>query len=342
MAPPPKNIVVRTPNWVGDAVMSSPALRALRRLYPDATITLLARTYVASVYDGAPWYDEMIRCEPRGAHKGMTGLFKAAAELRRHRFDLAVVLPNSFSSALMVWLAGIPRRLGYRRDGRGPLLSDTLEPIRSRGRIIPRNMVDYYLELCHYLGARDYDRHVELFVTESGEHAAERVLADVDPSRPLVGLNPGGAFGSSKCWMPDRFAQVADRLVERYQAQPVLFCAPGESAIAEQVIAAAQHPILWSQGNDLNTLKSLMRRCTLLVTNDTGARHVAVAFGKPVVVIMGSTSSLYTDANLDKTIIVRKRVDCGPCQRKRCPLDHRCMTAITADDVMAAVDRLMD
>jgi len=341
MSPEPHNILVRTPNWVGDAVMSTPCLRALRNLYPSAKITLLARSYVCEIYNHAPWFDEIISYEREGKHSGPGGFLRLTGILRRRQFDLAVLLPNSFGSALMARLAGIPHRIGYQRDGRGWLLTDSLQPIRSRGRVIPRNMVDYYLELCHHLGARNCSRHVELFVSDKGESTADKILGNADRSRPLIGLNPGGAFGSSKCWMPERFAKVADLLFERYNAQPILFSAPSEKQIADRVVSSATHPILRVGNIDLDALKSLMRRCTLLVTNDTGARHIAVAFDKPVVVIMGSTSSLYTDANLEKTMIVRKRVDCGPCQQKICKQDHRCMTSITVEDVVSAVDRLI-
>lgn len=320
--------------------MSTPALRALRALYPNAHIALLARPYVMPIYEAAPWFDEIIPCDLHGAHAGLRGLLRLAGHLRSQRFDLAVILPNSFGSALLMLLAGVPRRVGYRRDGRGWLLTDALEPFRSGGRIIPRNMVDYYFELCHYLGARNCERRVELFTTPEAERSACEILAKTNADRPLVGLNPGGAFGSSKLWPAERFAALSDILVERLGTQCILFAAPSEVDIAQRVLASARHPILWPGPQHLSTVKSLIRRCRLLVTNDTGARHIAVAFDRPVVVLMGATSSLYTDANLDKTIIVRKRVHCGPCQKKHCTLDHRCMRAITVEDVMRAVERL--
>jgi heptosyltransferase-2 len=337
-----QRIVVRAPNWVGDVVMATPAFRALRASYPEAHLAVVLRPYVRPILLGAPWFDEAIAEDDRG----IAGFRRVVGRLRRDRFDLAVILPNSFRTALEAFLGRARRRVGYARRRRSVLLTDPVAPPRDpRGRFLPTNMVDYYLTLCRYVGCQDLSPREELFVTDDCQARAEALFAkyDVRPDTQLLGINPGGAFGASKLWPAERFAAVADALAERPQARIVLFGSPSERPILEAVAAAMEHePLLFEPGElDLDVLKPLVRRCSLLVTNDTGARHFAVAFGVPVVCIMGPTSPRYTDVNLERQIVVRVDVDCGPCQEKVCRTDHRCMTRITPEMVLAAAARLL-
>ena len=334
-------IVVRAPNWVGDVVMATPAFRALRENYPNAHLAVALRPYVQPILLGAPWFNEVIATEDRG----WGNLWSLAQRLRAGRFDLAVILPNSFRTALEAWLGRVPRRIGYARRGRALLLSDPIAPSRdAHGRFIPRNMVDYYLTICEHLGCQGLSQREELFITPECQARADAFLArhQVAPDARLVGLNPGGAFGSSKLWPADRFVVVGDALAGR-GFRIVLFGSPAERPILEKIAGAMAHkPILPEPGElDLDVLKPLVRRCALLVTNDTGARHYAVALDVPVVTIMGSTSPLYTQVNMENQIVVRVDVDCGPCQKKTCTSDHRCMTLITPDMVLHAASRLL-
>ena len=337
-----QRIVVRAPNWVGDVVMATPTFRALRENYPNAYIAIVLRPYVAPILEGAPWFNEVIATEDRGI-----GQFMALVRrLKAGKFDLAVILPNSFRTALQAFLGRCRRRIGYDRRRRTILLTDPVAaPRDARGRFVPKNMVDYYLTLCQLLGCQNVSQREELFVTDECELRADALLEkhEVGPEANLIGINPGGAFGGSKIWPADRFAAVADALAERRGARIILFGSPKERPILDAVAAAMQHkPIVAEPADlDLDTLKPLVRRCSLLVTNDTGARHFAVAFDVPVVCIMGSTSPLYTDVNLEHQAIVRVDVDCGPCQKKTCKTDHRCMTRITPDMVLAAADKLL-
>jgi heptosyltransferase-2 len=337
-----KRIVVRAPNWVGDVVMATPTFRALRESYPDAHLAIVLRPYVQPILVGAPWFDEVIPHDDRGL-----GNFMALARrFRASRFDLAVILPNSFRTALEAFFGRAKRRIGYDRRGRRILLTDPIAPPRdSRGRFVPRNMVDYYLTLCQHLGCQNLSRREELFITPECQQRADGLLAkhEVGPETRLVGINPGGAFGSSKLWPAERFTTVADALVERHGFRIILFGSPAERPILEKIAGAMTHrPLLPEPGElDLDVLKPLVRRCALLVTNDTGTRHYAVAFDVPVVCIMGSTSPRYTDVNLEKQIVVRVDVDCGPCQKKVCTTDHRCMTRITPEMVLHAADKLL-
>jgi len=337
-----QRIVIRSPNWVGDVVMATPTFRALRQNYPDAHIAVILRPYVHPILYGAPWFDEVIPHEDRG----LRSLRRLTKRLRSSRFDLAVILPNSFRTALEAFVGRAKRRFGYARRGRGFLLTDPIAPpCDSRGRFVPRNMVDYYLTICQHLGCQNLSQREELFVTEECHKRADALLEkhQVGPETRLMGLNPGGAFGSSKIWPADRFATVADALADRTDFRVILFGSPSERPILETVATAMSHePILLEPGElDLDTLKPLVRRCSLLITNDTGARHFAVAFDVPVVCIMGSTSPLYTNVNLERQIVVRVDVDCGPCQKKVCKTDHRCMTLISPEMVLAAADKLL-
>jgi len=335
-------ILVRCPNWVGDCVMATPALRALRETFPDAHISLLLKDYVRPVLEGAPWFDDTIACRD----KPLFSLFRTAEDIRSLGFDIAVIMPNSFRSALSIWLARVPRRVGYGRNGRSFLLTDPLEPPREGGRIVPVNMVDYYLALLRRIGCNPSSRREELFFSPRSEERAVRLLEGHGwrPGDRLIALNPGGRYGSSKLWEAEKFAAVGDRLRERYDARIIVLYGPGEEPIATRIAECmSTKPILpLEQGYDLDILKPIIKRTMLLVTNDTGTRHYAVAFDRPVVVIFGSTDRRYTDVNLEKTAIVSATVDCAPCQRKVCrEKQHRCMELVTPEMVLEAAEALL-
>ena len=340
----PRKILVVQPSWVGDAVMATPTLRAIRELYPAAHISYLMRRYVKPVYAGMPWADQLItyRTGKTKAKAGKGQFFELAARLRAAHFDLAVLLPNSFKTALVCKMAGVPRVVGYERDGRGFLLTDKLLPVKDKGKFIPSPIVKYYLGLAHYLGSGHRDLQLQLFVTESERREARDVLArsGLDPdlerpgaagASPLIVLNPGAAFGAAKCWKAEYFAALADRLVDDMGATVLLSAAPKERAIVETIKRQMRHaPVdLSNRGMTLGSLKEIVRRCDLMVTNDTGPRHIAAAFDVPVVTIFGPTHPEWTEIYYAKERQVAVKVFCGPCQKKTCPLDHRCMTRVT-------------
>jgi len=340
----PSSILIRCPNWVGDVVMATPAFRAVRTTFPNARITALIKKYARAIINDSPWFDEVIEYDPAGEHRGARGYLRLIGRLRRERPDVALILVNSARGALEAWLAGAGRRVGYDRGGRRLLLTDAVPPPTENGRIVPQNMVEYYLRLCSEIGCPPQPTREELFVRREIESKAEAFLHEHghDPARPLVGINPGAAFGSSKCWLPERFAQVADAIIERHGCDVLICCAPSEVEIARSIEREMRRrPINPCDDNPgLEIYKAIIKRLRLLVTNDTGARHIAVAFGVPVVVIFGPTSRRYTDINLDQTTIVSANVDCAPCQRKVCPTGtHECMKAVTVEMVLEAVDQ---
>jgi len=353
--PDPQRILVIQPNWVGDAVLAGPTLRALRQLYPDAHISYLLRRYVKPLYMGIPWCDRLISYRTgRTRAKAGKGLIDLAARVRAGRFDLAILLPNSFKSALICKLARIRRIVGYNRDGRGLLLSDRLLPAKEHGRYIPTPIIGYYLGIARYLGARNPQTHLELFVTAAERAAARRLLelCGLDPDLaqpahsgrpPLVIINPGAQYGEAKCWLPENFAAVADRLIEELGATVLISASPRERRIIDSVQHRMNHAAvdLSNKGLDLGSLKDIIRRCDLVITNDTGPRHIAAAFGVPVVTIFGPTDPQWTEIDYAKERKVMVKCFCGPCQKKKCPLDHRCMTRISAKMVFDTAQDLL-
>ena len=342
-------LLVVLPIWVGDIVMATPTLSALRKLYPQAHITALVREPVRPVIDACPWVDRIVTIrKPRKGHTDLRrGIFALARRLGAAHFDAVVILPNSFRTALLMRLASIPRRIGYDRDGRGSLLTDRLLPRRDAGRFLPVPTRDYYLAIARYLGAVDPDPTMRLFTRP--EHDARVVdqlrQAGFDPQagKPLLLLNPGANFGDAKMWYPDRFAAVADLAFDQFGTIAAVSGAPKERAIIDKVIAAAKHPIidLPRLGIDLTLLKSVLRHAKVMVTNDTGPRHMAAAMGVPVVTIFGPTDPAWTDIGFHLERQVSVPVFCGPCQKKKCPLDHRCMTQITPEMVLQPTTQLL-
>jgi len=342
----PKRIVVRCPNWVGDLVMCTPALRSLRRRFPEAHISAIVKPSLRPVIRHLPLLDDIIEYEPRGRDRGLRAYLRFVRRLRDGRFDMGIAFTSSFSSAQLLLLAGIPVRVGYSRNLRGWMLTHRKQPQRRRGRIVPVNKVMMDLGLCELLGCDSSDTRPQL---DPGAEAAARVddlcgSCGVRPEDAIVVMVPGATFGPSKCWKQEYFAQVADRLIEAYGAKIFLAAGPGELPIARTIQRLMRRtPVdLGDRILPLDELMALIKRSALVITNDTGPRHFAVAFDRPVVVIMGSTDPRHTDCNLDKTVVLQEQVACGPCHLRQCPTDHRCMTRITPDRVYAAAAAMLD
>lgn len=344
--PSADRILVVLPNWVGDLVLATPALRAIRTEYPKAHIAFLVKSHLADVLGGGNWMDEVIHW-PSGKSRDTRrqGFLGLAGQLRKRNFDWAVLLTNSFRSALLARLAGIKRRIGYDREGRGLLLTDKLLPEKADGKFVPVPMIRYYGAIARYLGSRDVPVRPELFTTPEDEAAAQEVIAraGVAPGQPIVVINPGASFGPAKCWLPERFAEVADRLGEEHGAAVFISCGPREIACAREVsrhlrrpATALDNPVL-----KLGPLKALIKRASLLVTNDTGPRHFANAFNTPVVTIFGPTDPKWTETETSYERSLMVKVHCGPCMKRTCPLDHRCMTWVSTEMVLASAGELL-
>ena len=337
-----RRILIRAVNWVGDAVMATPAIGAIRESFPQAEITLLANPLVSQLFCPHPWVDRVITFDRNGAHKGIAGRLRLASQLRKQAFDAAIILPNSFDSALIPWLAGIPVRIGKNSDGRGLLLTKCYRP---DDRASSGHEVEYYLGLVKHFGITGQASVPFLATTaaEDGEAAALLAEYGIQADDFVLGINPGAAFGSAKRWYPERFADVAGRLAAAWNAKVIVFGGPGETDIANGIEQhlAGQCCNLAGKTN-LRELMALIRRCNFLVTNDSGPMHIAAAFGVPLVAIFGSTDHATTSPYTDRAVIVRKEVECAPCKLRECPTDHQCMTAVSADDVVSAALHLLE
>jgi heptosyltransferase II len=337
-----KTIMVRCPNWVGDAVMATPALDSLRAFFPQVRMVAIARRNILKILEGGPWFDAYLD----GDDHRWRDFWGLVGEIRRVQPDLAIILPNSIRSVLPLWLGGAQCRIGYRRGGRGMLLSGGPEPRRLNGRFTPMPMENYYLELTEWLGAPQPSvRKPRLYIPDALQQRAEKLFKKygITASDRLIGLNPGASFGSSKCWPAEYFAQTVGLLQRRFDAKIILFSGPAENDIARSIITQSTANIIDTSSDqvDLAMLKPLIRRCSLLVTNDTGPRHYAVAFDVPAVVVMGPTDPRWTASNLDRTIVLRQEMPCAPCHKKTCPTDHACMKRITPEMVLDAVQKLL-
>lgn len=348
----PRRIAVFLPNWVGDVVMATPALRALRGHFPAAHITYVGRPVALATLSGTGEADAAI-VDRSAEPPRWRNLLDVTRRLRRQRAELAVLLPNSFRAALVAKLGGVREALGYDRDGRGWLLSQKLPPPRgANGRPAPTSAVDYYADLLELLGVRCKSRKLSLSVAAADEAAAEAILsaAGVRGRRPVVMLNPGASFGPSKMWDPARFAALADLLVKRRRAKILINAAPGERDIAALVVESMRRAPAVNLGehpNSIGLVKAMLLRSDLLITNDTGARHLGAAMGVGVVTVFGSTDPEWSRIDYPRERIVRVEVECGPCQRKLCrqvagPTYHQCMARISPEMVLAAAEELLD
>jgi len=338
----PRSVLVACPNWVGDVVMATPALDCIRQGFSTSRIIGLIRRYARGVVEDGPWFDDLIEINDKTAG----GFFNLVHKLRRLKPDVAVVLPNSFRSAIIARLGGAKKIYGYRRNGRSIFMSGGPRPRRENNHIIPRPMTDYYMEICRWLDLDVPPQYKpRLFISDARLAEGRRLIEryGIAPGEMVIGLNPGAKFGGSKCWPPDYFARLAELLTQRWNCKIMLFTGPGEADIGHKIVALSRAGIINTGPDkvDLALLKPLIQRCRLLVTNDTGPRHYAVAFDVPVVVIMGPTDPRYTQKNLEKTIVLRRELACSPCHHKECAQDHSCMTDISPEAVLQAGEQLL-
>jgi heptosyltransferase-2 len=330
-----RRIAIICPSWVGDSVMATPVYRAVRAATPDAHTVAFARPGVDALLRGTPWFNELIALDMRG----VAGPIRAARLMRSSSFDAALLLPNSFRSALTARLAGVPRRIGYARDGRGFLLTHA-RPVEPASTPLPT--IDYYARLGAFaIGKESIEPHPELFVTPEEEEEAASLLKDLEG--PFVLLNPG-ANKAEKRWPADRFAAVANVLHNRRELRIAVTGAPAERDVLDAVIGAAHAPIvdLASRGINLSTLKVVVRRATLMITNDTGPRHIAAALGTPVVTLFGPTDHRWTTL----PDVRERRLLAEPFLPEELIADKHpkacAISRIAVEDVVAAAEALLD
>ena len=337
---PKDNILVWLPSPMGDAILCTPALRAIRKRFDSSKITFLASNVVHQVFSPCGFTDAWLESDDNG-------VFAAARMLRGYHFTHAIMFKNSFGSALTCRLAGIPVRVGYARDGRGILLTEKLYPPRlPSGDFEPISIVDYYLAVAAKVGADVRDRRIELSVEpRDTEKLKAKLPAVFDAKGPVVILIPGAAAGPSKRWPAERFAQTADWLAERYNATIVLSVAPNseEKDIARQIVDTSKHkPInLGDTPVGLGELKALFAVADLVVCNDTGPRHIAIGLKRKVITLVGPNDPAWTDPGYRDEVFIKGQVPCAPCDKSVCKKpSHLCMEAITVEMVCQTAARL--
>jgi heptosyltransferase-2 len=348
----PRRILVRATNWVGDAVMTLPALDALARACPQARLDVLAKPWVRAVYENAPGVASMITLDSEAHHAGPTGRVILATELREREHDWAVLFQNAFEAALIARLAGIPVRIGYTTDARRLLLT---HPVPRTEAVKQVHETAYYLHLLHGAGLiaapppPEGVRPVLHLSAEDRQWATEFLEGlGLSNGAPLLGLAPGAAFGPAKCWPAERFAAAATELLAEGFAGVLLFGSAKEAAATAQVATAlpgrrpgAARVVDLAGATGLGQAFALLERLGLFLTNDSGLMHAAAALGTPTLAVFGSTNPVTTAPQGPWVSLVRKPVDCGPCLKPECPTDLRCLTAIAPEEVAAAARELL-
>jgi heptosyltransferase-2 len=332
-----EKILIRGPNWVGDAVLAIPAMKAVRDHFPRTEITLLVRPWVSGLFTSATFVDKVWSEEKPS---GLADWARIMSEIRNREFDLALLFPNSFESALMMFLSRVPNRIGYATDGRRWMLTNSIVPAPPA----TQHQVQYYLDLVKLLSATTDRPSIEIQATDEERIAARKLLNSegIAKESSFLVLNPGAAYGSAKRWYEDRFAQVADSLAVELGLQVALIGSPAERPIAEQIRDQMKRtPAVLTGKTSLETLIGVLAEASLMITNDSGPMHIAAALGTPTVAVFGSTDDRVTGPYGPHTRIVKHAVECSPCLLRVCPIDHRCMNFVTVQDVCRAAKELV-
>jgi heptosyltransferase II len=345
-----KNILIRGVNWVGDAVMSIPAMMEIRKLFPDAHIALLVNPWVSPIYAEVEFIDEILQYDKRGIHKGWAGFGRLISDLRRHNFDLAILLQNAFEAAFIAWCARIPMRAGYARDGRCLLLT---HPCKIDPAVRQVHQVYYYLGILSTLGLlapRPWERSgcelpIGIGIRETDRDAALAMLrmSGINDTDIVVAINPGAFYGEAKRWFPERYAAVADALADRYGAKIIILGASSDLETARRVAAhMASQPAILAGQTTLGQLMGLLKQIDLLITNDSGTMHLAAALDVPQLAIFGSTSEVATGPQNQNAAVIKHPVECNPCFLRKCPTDLRCMKGVSVIEVVDAARKILD
>ncbi|MDY0222558.1 MAG: lipopolysaccharide heptosyltransferase II [Desulfobacterium sp.] len=348
-------ILIRGANWVGDAIMTTPVVRAVKKNFPHGHVTILVKPWVAPVFQNNPFVDEILIYDDKGRHKKGWGTIRLSKDLRRHKFDLAVLMQNAFEAALITWLAGIPQRLGYDTDARGLLLNPCI-PLDPNLKKV--HLIDYYRGILRGAGLVDDGRTLDLFLGQEARVEAGKILQShghnvalshgpsyqLSRSKPIIAINPGATGGTAKRWFPERFAALAKKLSGRFKVKIFIFGGPGDYELGEKISVMSGGCCINLAGRTtLSTAFALIERCSLFITNDSGLMHAAAALGVNQVAIIGSTNPVTTPpSNLNSTV-VRVPVPCSPCMKPECRYDHhQCMDKISVEMVYGtAMDMVM-
>lgn len=338
-------IAIFLPNWIGDAVMATPALRAVRTEFPSAEIVAVTRPYVADVLAGLDLIDRVLLHNPRGSNQSQRG-WSFIKQLRAERFDVALLLPNSLRSGWNAWLSGAKRRIGFSRNGRGWMLTDAVKP---QPRNQPHPAMGEYLRLAQQLGCDLLTHQMELATLPEDEHRLQQFWGMQSPElqqQDVICLNPGGAFGAAKHWPTESFGRLASRIAAELHKTVLVLCGPAERDEARSIVRHADHQLVTSLADvepSIGLTKAAVKHAQLLVTTDSGPRHFAPPFDVPVVTLFGPTHIEWSETHYARAVHLQLPVDCGPCQQRVCPLKHhKCMRDLKPDAVFDAVANLLN
>ncbi len=337
-----EKILVWLPSPMGDAILSTPALRAIRGNFKAEEIYFFAKPSVREILSPNNFNDRWL---PQQSENPLS----IAKQLKKHKFSCAILFKNSFASALAVFLAGIPTRIGYSREARSLFLTDKLYPPKlPSGKFKPVSMVDYYLAVASWIGADTTGQDLELLIDSQEEENLRQILPEVvDSEGPIIIIVPGGAFGPSKCWLSKRYAQTADRLIDNYNATVIISVAPveAEKKIAEEIVKFSKNKLinLAEKPVSLGRLKALFSMADLVISNDTGPRHIAIALKRRVITLFGPNNHEWTETNYENEIKIIGNAPCAPCDKPVCKKpEHLCMKAITVEQLCRAAKKFLD
>ena len=336
-----RRILIRSPNWVGDAIMSLPAVSSVCGRVPEAEVVILAKPWVGDLFREHPGVRGVIDYRSPGGHEGVWGRWRLSRELKQGRFDLALHLPNSLESVLISFFAGIPRRVGYNTDGRGILLTHRV-PVN--GGIKKEHQVEYYLHLIRALGMETAEKIPTLHISQESKEKAEGILKSISGgSGPFVGISPGAQYGSAKEWFPERFGELALRICGEIGTRLLILGSAGDRAAASRIGEIAGSAVIDLCGKTtLAQALALISRCRVFVTNDSGLMHAASALEVPLVAIFGSTDPGRTGPLSRNSRVVIKSLSCAPCLKTQCPTKRECMEAISVEEVFREVKELWE
>jgi len=335
------------PNWLGDLVMATPTLRAVRGHFGgDAWVVGIMRPNLGELLEGTGWLDERWYFDPRARRRGL-GHWSLVRRMRRERFDLVLILTNSLRPAVLAWLGGARERIGYVRSGRGPLLTGKVYPRRDRGRVAAGPMVDYYLAVAEAAGCGSRSRRLELAITEADREAAEAVWRQLGlrTDGRLIALNASGAYGAAKLWPLEHFGELARRVVDELDHDVLVVCGPGEGHVGRQIVGHADRTRVFAlpeRSLGLRTSKGCIERSRVMVSTDSGPRHLAAALGKPVITLFGPTLPIWVENPTVSSVNLQLDLDCIGCGRRVCRLGHhKCMRDLSVGAVYAKIVGLL-
>jgi heptosyltransferase II len=334
-----KRILIKVPNWLGDAVMSLPTIKAVRALFPESYMAVLVKSEFEDLFRHETDINEVISYESKHGIKRLSVEYKMIKQIRGKEFDLALIMPRSFHAALIGFLSKIPNRIGYASDSRSKLLTQTMP--RTKENLI-KHRVYYFLNLLNIWEKPVPFSAPRITIPKATKDWVNDKIRDIK-EHILIGFNPGATYGSAKCWLPERYVNLAKDLIRNKKAWIILFGSPAEEKLNFEIASKINHPNLlnYTGKTSITQMAGLLSVCRLLVTNDTGTMHVAAAVKTPIIAIFGPTDPVTTPPFGNNHVIIRKDISCSPCLKRTCPTDHRCMKSISVEEIYKECEKYL-